>query len=63
MIRMIVSSFYNTIIDEEDAIPTSTMFELDSYKEKGSVFTVLTNRGIDEVLYYNETDDFLFFSR
>lgn len=59
MIRMIVSSFYNTIIDEEDAIPTSTMFELDSYKEKGSVFTVLTNRGIDEVLYYNESYPFI----
>ncbi|MBQ3307714.1 MAG: HAD family phosphatase [Bacilli bacterium] len=59
MIRMIGSSFYNTLIDEEGAIPTSTMFLLDSYKKKGSFFSVITNRGFEEVLYYNESFPFI----
>ena len=57
--KMIVSSFYNTLIDEEGAIPTSTMFTLDEYKKNGSLFTVLTNRDIDEVLYYDESFPFI----
>jgi hydroxymethylpyrimidine pyrophosphatase-like HAD family hydrolase len=56
---MIGSSFYNTLIDEEGAIPTSTMFLLDSFKKKGSSFSVITNRGFEEVLYYNESFPFI----
>ena len=29
MIRIVVSSFYNTLINLEEAIPTSTMLEID----------------------------------
>ena len=59
MIKMIVTSFYNTLIDEEDAIPTSTMFMLDRYKNKGSSLTILCNRLLDEVLYYNHSYPFI----
>ena len=59
--KMIVSSFYNTLIDEEDAIPTSTMFTLDEYKKNGCLFTVLTNRDIDDVLYYDESFPFIYY--
>lgn len=59
MIKMLVSSFYNTIIDEEDAIPTSTMLELDRVKQKGMKLTILTNRLIEDVLYYNHDYPFI----
>ncbi len=59
MIKIVFSSFYNTLIDEEDAIPTSTMFELDRIKQKGIKFCILTNRLSDEVLYYNHDYPFI----
>ena len=59
MIKYLVSSFYNTMIDEEDAIPTSTMFELDRVKQKNIKFIVLTNRLKEDVLYYNHDYPFI----
>lgn len=59
MIRMLISSFYNTIIDKEDAIPMSTMLEIDKLRKKGILFSVCTNRDKDEVLYYNHDYPFL----
>lgn len=59
MIKMIVTSFYNTLIDEEDAIPTSTMLMLDEFKNKGVNLTILNNRLLDEVLYYNHSYPFI----
>lgn len=59
MIKMIVSSFYNTIIDEEDAIPTSTMLAIDEQKQKQTTLTILTNRLQEEVLYYNQDYPFI----
>ena len=59
MIKMIVCSFYNTLIDEEDAIPTSTMLELDRIKQKEIKLTILTNRLLEDVLYYNQDYPFI----
>ena len=59
MIRMLISSFYNTIIDKEDAIPMSTMLEIDKLRKKGILFSVCTNRDKDEVLYYNHDYPFM----
>ena len=53
MIKMVVSSFYNTLIDKEEAIPTSTMLEIDRIRKKGILFTICTNRLYKEVLDYN----------
>lgn len=59
MIRMIVSSFYNTLIDKEDAISMSTMLEIDKLKTKGIIFSVCTNRDYRDVLYYNHDYPFI----
>ena len=59
MIKMLVSSFYNTLIDEEDAIPTSTMLAIDQIKSKKVQLTILTNRLQEEVLYYNHDYPFI----
>ena len=47
---MVVSSFYNTIINKEEAIPTSTMLEIDRIRQKGIIFSICTNRQYNEIL-------------
>ncbi|MBR3210506.1 MAG: HAD family phosphatase [Bacilli bacterium] len=59
MIKLFISSFYNTLIDEEDAIPTSTMFSIDHLKQKKVQFAITTNRLQNEVLYYNQDYPFI----
>ena len=59
MIKLLVTSFYNTLINEEDAIPTSTMLELDRVKQTGIKFCVITNRLQEDVLYYNQDYPFI----
>ena len=59
MIKMVVSSFYNTLIDSEEAIPTSTMLEIERIRKKGIIFSVCTNRTYKEVLDYNKDFPFI----
>jgi len=59
MIKMVVSSFYNALIDEEDAIPTSTMLEIERIRAQGILFCVATNRSYQEVLEYNKDFPFI----
>jgi len=59
MIRMVISSFYNTLIDKEEAIPTSTMLEIDKLRNKGITFSICTNRSKEDVLYYNHDYPFI----
>ena len=56
---MIVSSFYNALIDEEEAIPTSTMLEIERIRENGIIFVICTNRLYEEVLDYNKDFPFI----
>lgn len=56
---MVVSSFYNALIDKEEAIPTSTMLEIERIRSKGILFCVATNRSYQEVLEYNRDFPFL----
>lgn len=59
MIKMVACSFYNTLIDKEDAIAMSTMLQIDKIRSKNIKFTVLTNRSFNEVLYYNRDFPFI----
>lgn len=59
MIKMVVSSFFNTLIDKEEAISQDTMLEIDRIKNKNIIFTVNTNRSYQDVLYYNKDFPFI----
>ena len=59
MIRMVVSSFYNTLINYEEAIPTSTMLEIDRIRNNNVLFTVSTNGLYNEILDYNKDFPFV----
>jgi hydroxymethylpyrimidine pyrophosphatase-like HAD family hydrolase len=59
MIKMVVCSFYNALINDEEAIPTSTMLEIERLKKKGIIFSVCTNGLYQEVLDYNKDFPFI----
>lgn len=59
MVKAVVSSFYNTLINSEEAIPLSTMLEIERIRKQGIVFSVCTNGLYDEILYYNHDFPFL----
>lgn len=59
MIRIVVSSFYNTLINYEEAIPTSTMLEIDRIRNKKVLFTISTNGLYKEILDYNKSYPFV----
>lgn len=59
MIKMIVCSFYNTLINDEEAIPTSTMLEIERLKKKGIIFAICTNDLYQDVLDYNRDFPFI----
>ena len=59
MIKIVVSSFYNTLINYEEAIDTSTILEIDRIRNKGVLFVVSTNRDYKEILEYNRDFPFV----
>ncbi len=59
MIKMVVCSFYNTLINDEEAIPTSTMLEIERLKKKGIIFAICTNDLYQDVLEYNRDFPFI----
>ena len=59
MIRIVVSSFYNTLINYEEAIPTSTMLEIDRIRNNKVLFTISTNGTYKEILDYNKSYPFV----
>lgn len=59
MIKMVASSFYNTLIDKEEAIPMSTMLQIDRIRNNNIKFTILTNKSHNELTYYNKDFPFI----
>lgn len=59
MKKIVVSSFYNGLINYEEAIPVSTMLEIERLRKKEIAFSVCTNRLYTEVLDYNRDFPFL----
>lgn len=59
MSKLIVSSFYNCLINNEEAIPISTMLEIERIRKKGNKFAICTNANYKEILYYNKDFPFI----
>ena len=60
MYKMVACEFNRTLINSEEAISTSTMIEIDKLRrDKGIVFTVMTNELPDYVLDYNADFPFI----
>ena len=59
MKKMIINSFYNTLIDKEEAIPLSTMLEIERIRKSGNKYVILTNRSAKELEFYNRDFPFI----
>lgn len=59
MYKMIVSNFDKTLIDDDDAIPISTMICIDTLRKSNKKLTILTNREITYVKYYTKDINFI----
>lgn len=59
MYQLFVSDFDGTLIDSDEAIPLSTMVEIDRIRKDGVKFVVATGRILKSVLDYNRDFPFL----
>ena len=59
MYKLFISDFDGTLIDSEEAIPLSTMVEIDRIRKLGVKFCVTTGRILKSVLDYNRDFPFL----
>ena len=53
MYKLIVSSFLNTIINDYEEIPMSTVALIDELRRSGIKFVIATGKDIDSIIYYN----------
>lgn len=59
MYKILISDFEETLIDNEDAIPLSTMLSLDKIRTTKITFGVITNRSLKSILDYNKDFPFV----
>lgn len=59
MYKMLVSDFYGTLINSEEAISVSTMVEIDRIRNNGVYFCVTTENGVRIVKDYNKDFPFI----
>lgn len=57
--KIVASSFYNALINSEEAISVSTMLEIERIRKQGHLFVTITNRLYTDVLSYNRDFPFL----
>lgn len=61
MKKMVVCTFENTLIDDEESISMKTMLEIDRLRNSGYLFTTISENDLDYVLSYNRDFPFLDF--
>lgn len=61
MKKMVVCTFENTLIDDEESISMKTMLEIDRLRNGGYLFTTISENDLDYVLSYNRDFPFLDF--
>ncbi len=59
MYKMLVSDFDGTLLDRDEAIPLSTMVEIDRIRKNGCLLTIATGRVLSSVLDYNRDFPFI----
>lgn len=59
MYKLFISDFDGTLIDSDEAIPLSTMVEIDRIRKLGVKFCIATGRILKSVLDYNKDFPFL----
>lgn len=55
MYKMVVSDFYDTLINKEESIDINTMLEIDRVRKNGVLFVVATSRLFRTIMDYNSS--------
>ena len=59
MYKMVVSEFSNTLIDSEEAIPHSTMIEIDRLRRDNIIYTISSDDPFYMINEYNKDFPFI----
>lgn len=59
MIKMVVSGFFDTLVDSDLSIPISTVLEIDKFRNNEGKFLVTTSSTLQDVLDYNRDISFI----
>lgn len=59
MYKLIATGFDGVLVDDDLAIPFSTMLEIDRVRRKNVLFSIATSRCLGDILYYNRDFSFL----
>ena len=59
MYKLLVTDFYNTLLDSDEAIPISTMLEIDRIRKSGVLFSIASGSPLYSVLDYNRDFPFI----
>ncbi len=59
MYKMVVCDFFGALINSEEAIPLSTMLELDRIRKNGVFFCITTNKSARTIIEYNKDFPFI----
>ena len=59
MAKIIISDFDETLINDEEEVPTSTVILLDELRRKNNKFIVITSRPLKSILEYNHDFSFI----
>lgn len=59
MYQLVVADFFKTLVDADDAIPISTMIEIDRLRQKNVFMVMTTSKDIFPVLDYNRDFPFI----
>lgn len=55
MLKMVVSDFYDTLINNDEAISINTMLSIDNIRNNNILFVVATSKNLRTILDYNES--------
>ena len=59
MIKLIVSDFKDTLIDDDDCISTDTIINIDNYRRSGGLFSICYDLDYKDILYYDRSFHFI----
>ena len=55
MLKMVVSDFYDTLINNDEAISINTMLSIDNIRNNNKLFVVASSKSLRTILDYNES--------
>ena len=53
MKKILISSFEDTLVDEEEAIDIKTILEIDKFRKNNNIFIIVSDNTLDDIINYN----------